>query len=56
MKSIRSYDIIDDGIPFAIEMYNWCVKQFGQDNIRLLYRTLYFNREEDYTWFILRWT
>ena len=55
MKSIRSYDIIDDGMV-TIEMHNWCVKQFGHDNIRLLYRTLYFNREEDYTWFMLRWS
>ena len=57
MISNRSYDIpyLKDHDP-AMQMYNWCVEQFGKNNIRILYRTIYFNREEDYTWFILRWS
>ena len=57
MSSNRSYDIpyFRDYDP-AMQMYNWCEEQFGQDNIWVLYRTIYFNCEEDYTWFILRWS
>lgn len=56
MKRNYSYDIpyLRDHDP-AMQMYNWCIEQFGEDNIRLWYRTIYFNREKDYTMFLLRW-
>ena len=40
----------------AIEMYKWCEENFGEDNIRILYRTIYFNKQEHYNWFMLRWS
>ena len=53
----RTYEIpyFIDHDP-AMQMYNWCVEQFGQDNIGVLYRTIHFRREEDYTWFMMRWS
>ena len=55
MLGIYFYDI-----PFetsnAYEMYKWCEENFGEDNIRILYRTIYFNKQEHYNWFMLRWS
>ena len=40
----------------VLEMFDWCTDQFGVENFHLLYRTLYFVNECDYTWFIMRWS
>lgn len=55
MKCYRGYDIPYDGGIDIIEMFDWCTEKFGSNNFELLYRTLYFHREEDYSWFMLRW-
>ena len=56
MKCYRGYDI-PNSVEYAvsIEMFDWCTEKFGCNNFQLLYRTLYFHREEDYSWFMLRW-
>lgn len=56
MKCYRGYDI-PNSVEYAvsIEMFDWCTEKFGSNNFQLLYRTLYFHREEDYSWFMLRW-
>jgi len=53
--SLASYDIPDCKLNVAHEMYAWCEQHIGTHNFQLLYKTLYFHRTEDYTWFLLRW-
>ena len=55
MLSIYSYDLPYEASN-AYEMYKWCEENFGKDNIRILYTTIYFNKQEHYNWFMLRWS
>lgn len=56
MISIASYDIPDCKLDVAHEMYAWCEQHFGTNKFSLLYRTLYFDSTDDYTWFMMRWS
>jgi len=48
-----------NGIAEMSEITTWCKKHFGYDYFggrwSCVFETIYFDREEDYTMFLLRW-
>ena len=51
------YRMGDDPMIKRIDVYNWCVSQFGEVGVRWLLKGfyVYFRDETDLTWFLLKW-
>jgi hypothetical protein len=39
-----------------MELYNWCLEQFGNRKFTKSFNTFYFNTEAQRNWFIMRWS